>query len=653
MTAQPRRRASHGELRERGVVALVLFVVALAVTFSDVFARIDHLVFDFGQRLGQRLATDDVVIVAVDEESLARIGRWPWSRSVHARALQAICRSDPAVVGFDVAFSEPGPERAADADLANAVADCRRVVLPLVIETAHVGGQLLESPPIPGLAAAAAGIGRVGVRLGEAGIARSVDLREGVGVASWPLFAAELLRVSGRQSVPPVLAVPSVGEVHELVRQDERRIAYAGPPGSIPRISFAQVLDGNVPRATFAGKTVLIGATAVGLGDFLPTPVSARAQPMPGVEVQGNVFLSLRDGRLSRPLPLWASALCCAVLALLPLLWLPRLMPLAGLGASLCWMLLLVGGSAWQAAWLPVFIAPSGAFAAGLLAFPLWSWHRLEAARRHLDQELRRLAERLGADRAVSADAVQRMGFEERIASVQAAQNRLQTLEMQRNEALAFISHDLRTPLASVVQRLESEPLVASTKLLPSLRRTQAMAQDFLHTARAEALEPERMAELDLVSLLEQAADELYPVAAAQGRKILRSLPEDPVWIKGDFAALERCAINLLQNALNYAPDGEAIRLEVNTSGGDTGEVRFCVVNSGREFSVQERRLLFQRYQRGDGSAGQPQGAGLGLYFVRTVAEKHGGHADVECRDGLVCFRVSLPAMKCAPVVDA
>ena len=179
------------------------------------------------------------------------------------------------------------------------------------------------------------------------------------------------------------------------------------------------------------------------------------------------------------------------------------------------------------------------------------------------------------------------------------------------------------------------------------------MAQDFLHTARAEALEPERMAELDLVSLLEQAADELYPVAAAQGRKILRSLPEDPVWIKGDFAALERCAINLLQNALNYAPDGEAIRLEVNTSGGDTGEVRFCVVNSGREFSVQERRLLFQRYQRGDGSAGQPQGAGLGLYFVRTVAEKHGGHADVECRDGLVCFRVSLPAMKCAPVVDA
>lgn len=343
MTAQPRRRASHGELRERGVVALVLLVVALAVTFSDVFARIDHLVFDFGQRLGQRLATDDVVIVAIDEESLARIGRWPWSRSVHARALQAICRSDPAVVGFDVAFSEPGPERAADADLANAVADCRRVVLPLVIETAHVGGQLLESPPIPGLAAAAAGLGRVGVRLGEAGIARSVDLREGVGVASWPLFAAELLRVSGRQSVLPVLAVPSVGEVHELVRQDERRIAYAGPPGSIPRISFAQVLDGNVPRATFAGKTVLIGATAVGLGDFLPTPVSARAQPMPGVEVQGNVFLSLRDGRLSRPLPLWASALCCAVLALLPLLWLPRLMPLAGLGASLCWMLLLVG----------------------------------------------------------------------------------------------------------------------------------------------------------------------------------------------------------------------------------------------------------------------------------------------------------------------
>lgn len=651
----PERRSesfgeSFGEWRERGAVALALVVIALAVTLSGVLGRIDHLVFDFGQRLGTGLAADGVVIVAIDEESLARIGRWPWSRAVHARALQTICAADPAVVGFDVAFSEPASEKAADVELAAAVAACRRVVLPLVIETAHVGGQVLESPPLPELAAAAAGLGRVGVRLGDDGIARTVDLREGVGAANWPLFAAELLRVGYGRAAAPTLATTSLGEAHQLVREDERRIAFAGPPGSIPRISFAQVLDGNVPRTTFAGKTVLIGATAVGLGDFLPTPVSARAQPMPGVEVQGNVFLSLRDGRLNRPLPLWVSAFGCVVLALLPLLWLPRLMPLAGLAASLAWFLLLVGASALQSTWLLVFLAPSGAIVAGLMAFPLWSWHRLEATRRHLDQELRQLAKHVGAHGAASPEELQRMGFEQRMAAVQAAQRRVQLLETQRNEALAFISHDLRSPLASAVQRLESKPVCDSEELLPSLHRALAMAQDFLHTARAEALEPARMSELDLVSLLEQAADEVYPLAARRGHQVLRVLPEEPVWIRGDFAALERSAINLLQNALNYAPEGDVIRLELDTSGISgvvRGQVRFSVTNTGPAFPAEVEQRLFQRYQRGEGGeggAGQAQGAGLGLHFVRTVAGKHGGAAAVECVDGLVCFSVSLPA---------
>lgn len=624
--------------KEKSVVALLLVLIALSISLSGVLIRVDHLVFDVGQRLNRRSVPQDIVIVAVDEASLERIGRWPWSRDVHARLLDTLCVARPAVIGFDIAFSERSVGPAADAALARAVANCGNVVLPLVIETPGAGGQLLESPPISELASVAAGLGRVGVRLDEDGIARAVDLREGVGSASWPLLAEELLRVAGQ------LQKSAQGNARQeggfgLMREDSRRLEFAGPPGSLPRISYARVLEGNVPPETFAGKTVLVGATAVGLGDFLPTPVSAQAQPMSGVEVQGNVWLSMRDQRLISLMPTWGSALLGGVLSVVPLLWLPRLMPLPGLLLSTLWFLTLglLGGL--LPGWFQLWFAPSGALVAALAAFPLWSWRRLEAARRHLDQELRQLGNESGSG-TEPPDAMRRLGFEQRIAWVQAAQQRMQHLESQRNEALAFISHDLRSPLASAVQRLESDPVCNSAQLLPPLRRAQAMAQDFLQLARAETLDSRQMKELDLGAVLHQAADELYAQAQLRGQAIVRMLPDEPVWVRGDFEALERCAINLLQNALSYGPEGAPISIGLESQ---PGGIRFWVENEGEGLDEEQISRLFQRFSRGQSGASNPVSSGLGLYYVRTVAEKHGGTVGVNCEDGKIRFWVSLP----------
>ena len=622
---------------EKGVVALLLVLIALSISLSGVFVRVDHLVFDVGQRLNRRSAPEGIVIIAVDEASLERIGRWPWSREVHARLLNTLCAAQPAVIGFDIAFSEHSIEPATDAALAQAMANCGNVVLPLVIEASAAGGQLLESPPILELASVAAGLGRVGVRLDEDGIARAVDLREGVGSASWPLLAEELLRVA-RQSPKQVVADTSLEGGFGLKREDFRRLEFAGPPGTLLRISYAQVLEGKVPPAIFAGKTVLVGATAVGLGDFLPTPVSAQAQPMSGVEVQGNVWLSMRDQHLITLVPAWGSALLCAALSVVPLFWLPRLMPLPGLLLSTLWILMLgvVGGL--LPGWSQLWFSPSGALVAGLAAFPLWSWRRLEAARRHLDRELRQLG--AGGLEKDSPGTMQRLGFEQRIAWVQAAQQRMQHLETQRNEALAFISHDLRSPLASAVQRLESDPVCNSAQLLPSLRRAQAMAQDFLQLARTEALDSRQMKELDLGAVLHQAADELYAQAQRRGQSIVRMLPDEAVWVRGDFDALERCAINLLQNALTYGPESAPIGIGLELQ---SGVIRFWVENEGEDLGEEQISRLFQRFSRGQGGADNPASSGLGLYYVRTVAEKHGGRAGVECTHGKIRFWVVLP----------
>lgn len=651
-TGEPFWRGLRGEILR---VALLLALLAVVVSGSGLLARIDHLVFDVGQRMHWREPRGDLLIVGIDEDSLDRIGRWPWPREWHARLLQILCASKPAAIGIDIAFSEKSDDPLADALLADAVAACGNVVLPLVIETTRVGGQLLESPPIKPLAAAAAAIGRIGVHLDEDGIARSVDLREGVGSAVWPLLAEQVLRVGG-QWPAPAAETSAAGERQEagqqISRKHRQRIEFVGPPGSIPRYSYVDLLEGRVPPQALAGKLVLVGVTATGLGDFVPTPVSGLGQPMPGVEVLANVLISMRDGRLITTLPTLPTLLLTALLAIVPMLWLPRLMPLSGLLLSTAWVLVLGLACALLPGLLQIWFAPAGTLLAGLFAFPLWSWRRLEAARRHLDHELRQLRAIL-PDRRKPADpsaALRGLSFEQRIAWVQEAQRTLHRLQAQRNDALAFISHDLRAPLASAVGQLESETRADPECLLPPLRRALGMAQAFLWLARAEALDRRGMREVELTSILHQAADELYAFARQRGLSIVRQLPDDPVWIRGDFESLERSAINLLHNALSYAPPETPVRIGLDLA--DAAQTRFWVENEGDPLSAAQLAGLFQRFGGREQGATQPASTGLGLYFVRTVAERHGGSAGVECRGGRIRFSVTLPAGEVAASDD-
>jgi len=424
--------------------------------------------------------------------------------------------------------------------------------------------------------------------------------------------------------------------------QETRLIDFLGPPGTLPQISYAQVLEGRFPRGLFNGKIILVGATAVGLGDSLSTPASGLAQPMPGVEIQANILLNLRYERLIKPVPPVLVHGFSAFLALIPLLFLRRLMPLFAMLATMLWVFTLVLTFAALPVYAQMWFGPSGAVIAGLSAFPLWSWRRLESARSHLDRELLQLWECLpvGASTVLHAKRGQPMGFEQRIAWVQEAQFTLKMLEGQRNDTLAFISHDLRVPLSSAIQVLEASDSNYGVQLLPSLRRALSMAQDFLMLSKAETLTAQKFQELDLIAILQQAADELYPLSQQRGVRIISYLPDDSIWLQGDFYSLERVAINLLHNAVTHGPKGSEIGLffERHSTG-----IIFTVENEGAPFSPYQMGHLFQRFSRGEETVGRRESTGLGLYFVRIVVEKHGGRVDVEFAPGKVRFRVQLP----------
>lgn len=382
------RRTRHLAFGER--IGLIVFLAGLAMLLAhnDWLWRLDRLIYDAELRLWSRPAPDDIVIVAVDEASLAQFGRWPWPRELHAALLNRLTEESPRAIVLDFIFAEPDTtDPRGDQALAQAIESNGRVVLPVLMEQSRVGGQPVETLPLPSLADAAAGLGHVHVELDADGIARSFFLYEGLGNAFWPHISLASLTVGETAAYPPPTPQSAVSPML-WTRDQARLIPYAGPPGHFKRISYAQVIDGAYQADTFRHRYVLVGTTVVGVGDALPTPVSGHSRSMPGVEINANILDAIRNNINITPLShAWRVALS-GLIAVLPILLFPFLAPRSTLLAAALLIVLtfaLTGALLWFAhLWFP----PAAALAALTLSYPLWSWRRLEHAMRYLNHEL-------------------------------------------------------------------------------------------------------------------------------------------------------------------------------------------------------------------------------------------------------------------------
>ncbi len=727
-------------LDERWRTALILMLAGLLVSFSGILFRVDNLLYDLGQRLASKPPPSDVIIVAIDEESLSQLGRWPWSRRLHASLIDRLSDEGAKLIALDLIFAEPDTaDQPADAELARAMASSRRVVLPVMLEQSRLNGQLLEVLPLPDLTNHAAALGRAHAEIEEDGIARGLYLREGLGVPRWPHFAEAIhdalrgTRDSG--AVDQAASSPFV-----LVRENFRRVPFLGPPGHFQTLSYAQVLTGRYPAGMFKEKIILVGATAAGLGDRLPTPVSGLSEPMPGVEFHANALEAFRHGTLVTNLSREASLLLTMILSVLPVFLLARLSPRMGMLTSVVLLALVMGVALSLPHAMGVWFAPSGALLAILIAYPVWSWRRLEVASRFLDREIRHLTLDLQQS-AIVGRGMPEAGtgdpFQARIAQIQAASQRVRALrnlidqvlegmphgvvavdksgrvrlvnrraqdwlgvekdtpspielkadetpvqheirsregipllvdeaefppamgiarvinlvdiaevkrlEAERRETLAFLSHDIRAPLAMAVEQLRSSQRSPQelARLRTQLSRAHELAEEFLATSRAELSDEAAFQEIDLCGLLHQAIDAVFPLAQSRKVALIREIPVDPVWVRGEFGLLERMAVNLIQNAVKYSPDNSHVRIELEVDG---SKVRYCVIDSGPGIPEAEMPRLFKRFSRLNEQGSAVPGAGLGLYFVRVVAEKHGGSVRADNGpEGGARFCVSLP----------
>lgn len=380
-------------------MVMVLAFVAGLFVFLDVLWRWDYLLYDAQLSLWTRPVSDDIIIIAIDDESLNELGHWPWPRSIHAELINKISKEAPAAIGLDVIISEPdayNPE--SDQQLMQAIKASGKVVLPVYMSKQNNNALPIEALPLPELTQHAAALGHVHVDISQDGIARKVYLKEGIGKPHWNHYSLALLSVArvgfeleSKAKTDPMQQY----SVMNWSKENPFLIPFAGPPGHFPHIGFSQVLSGEYAKDLFKNKIVLIGATAEGLGDALPTPLSGEGGVMPGVEIVANVIDSIvNDQRINQPATAWLIVLTALFVAL-PVLAYPYLNPastLMVLFGIVAGTLVLVALMLWLfGVWLPV----STALLFQFISYPLWSWRRLELAMRHIKVELNELSQKL------------------------------------------------------------------------------------------------------------------------------------------------------------------------------------------------------------------------------------------------------------------
>lgn len=629
--------------------ALILLSLVVLIHVTGLFSRVDNLIFDIGEKYHVTPAPDDIVIVAIDENSLSQLGRWPWSRQIHADLIQRLKQENTLAIGLDIIFSEPEQSNpSADVALAKSIQHAGNIVLPVLLETTRVNGQLVETLPLPDLAENAADLGRVHAVLDEDGIARSIHLFEGIGAPVWQHFSQAVLNVALKQPSKNQFQIQTSPQdshnkyIFSLKRQQQKRVSFRGPPGHFPSVSYAQVLNGEFAENTFKNKIVLVGATAAGMNDLLTTPVSGLGQPMAGVEFHANVLDSMRTNGLIDTVPMWLCLLILIALALLPLVWMPKLSALRGLISTLIYFVLIGLIAAILPRILSLWIPPSAALLSILISYPVWSWRKLEAAQRYLDQELAYLKSSiLKPDAKVSA-IYSYDSFDDRIEQVRAAGQRLRFLQNDRKEVLAFISHDLRAPLASAMMVLEEHQQLKS-RLYAPLSQALNLAEDFLQASRAEMSNRADFKELDFAGITHQAVDDAYEIALKKNIALEREIVDGLVWVNGNFGLLQRAILNLVLNAIKFAPEYSTVLIRLTYA---NQQAVMSVIDYGPGISLEEQKQLFKRFSRLKSGSPAAEGAGLGLYFVHTVAEKHLGSVDVESNLGQkTSFNFRLPVL--------
>lgn len=313
-------------------------VIAFAIaTLAYGFSGLEWLEFklmDLRFELTRKPISSDTVFVGIDSRSLQELSKWPWPREYHADMVRRLNKAGAARIALDIDLSSASTP-AADQALADSIAEASgKVVLPVFKQrAASTDNSLIYTEPLA-LFRAHAQTAAINVQPESDSTVRRYNRVETWQVTYVPSLATQL---SG--------ALPTAF--------DSFYIDYGFRPESVPYISYVDILRDRFPPEQLRGKTVVVGAAAIELGDMLAVPIYAA---IPGAMLQILAHESLVSGRaIQRNHAPW-SYLAGFLLAIFFGPFLNAISWARGLAASTALTALAFGGSVWVQALIPVSV---------------------------------------------------------------------------------------------------------------------------------------------------------------------------------------------------------------------------------------------------------------------------------------------------------
>jgi signal transduction histidine kinase len=610
-------KKSSSNKRILGYIAVlaVTLVIAIVLGWTSLASQIDDDAYDVMFRLRPPAAAQThSVILAIDDASFNSMGGVAGYRAMWTKAFELVKDANPKAIALDVVLSDPWRDPAEDQRLERAMQ-----AIPNLVLATHLDNGRWEDP-LPIFRQHAAAVGHDGAdELSSDGVTREIPLEERTATERHWSLALEAFRLAKGS---PILESPSDLQIGDEVIPAARsgsigrplRVLYSRDP--IPSVSLKDLAQNPQLATRFNGQVVFIGVTSISATyDRVATPYGRGR--IPGVEVHAQLFETLERGTFLTDSSNLATLGCCLLFG-----------ALAGLIFAF-----LSGWPAYTAAGALLLAAPVTPyvfFRQGIV-LPFFAPFA-----------------------SVWLTAIAAASYQHFV--VRRALRLAETERQHYQQAIHFVTHEMRTPLTAIqgsselmgrYNLSEEKRKQIAGMINQESKRLARMIQTFLDVERLSDGQIDLKGEaFELREIVEACIARAHPLAERKSIRIVTQALAGN--LEGDRELMEYAIYNLLTNAVKYSPPDTQITVACTLQG---TELRLSVQDQGIGMDAKELRQIFQKFYRTKrAEASGEAGTGIGLSIVEQIVLHHGGKMEVTSQPGQgSCFTAVFAARSRTP----